>query len=70
MGEGKPQKRGGEKRQRVEKNGRRRARLTAVPGTIPDADALIKSEDGPVAASDAPSGPNDERLRREKPPHY
>ncbi len=69
MGESNPQKPGGEK-QRVEKTGRRRARLTAVPGTIPDADALIKSEDEPVASSDAPSGPNDERLRREKPPHY
>lgn len=48
----------------VHMRGSRRARLTAAPGTTGE----------PVAADepapDAHSGPNDERMRREKPPHY
>lgn len=57
-------------RQRVEKTGRRRARLTAVPGTIPDADGIVALDEEPAGASDAIAGPNDARMRREKPPHY
>lgn len=56
-------------RQRVERvPGRRRARLTPAPGT--DAEP---APDGARAAStpDATeAGPNDERMRREVPPHY
>jgi hypothetical protein len=63
------------KRQRVERvPGSRRARLTPAPGTSPEpvpgdemADAA-PAADGEDAASD--SGPNDERLKRDVPPHY
>ncbi|WP_106814491.1 hypothetical protein [Microbacterium timonense] len=60
-------------RQRIERvRGSRRAKLTPAPGTsaepVPgddeDADAAA-----PTAASEL-SGPNDERLRRDVPPHY
>lgn len=50
-------------RQRIERvPGARRARLTPAPG----------SHDEPVADPDAEpgDGPNDERMRREVPPHY
>jgi len=53
-------------RQRVEKvRGARRAKLTAAPGTTDEPDADRDAE----AAAPA-SGPNDERMRREVPPHY
>jgi hypothetical protein len=59
-------------RQRIERvRGSRRAKLTPAPGTsaepVPGDD-----EDADAAAPTAsgPSGPNDERLRRDVPPHY
>ena len=65
-------------RQRIERvKGSRRAKLTPAPGTtaepIPadettDAAPPTGREDQGNAASDA--GPNDERLRRDVPPHY
>jgi len=60
-------------RQRVERvPGRRRARLTPAPGTEPE--PLVRDEDADAeiapGGSDAASGPNDERLRRDVPPHY
>ncbi|MDQ1131191.1 hypothetical protein [Microbacterium sp. SORGH_AS_0888] len=65
-------------RQRIERMpGARRARLTPAPGTIPEpaADALQAGDVGTPTgstASAAPgsSGPNDERMRRDVPPHY
>ncbi len=44
--------------------GARRAQLTPAPGTTgePVAADEASDDDGP--------GPNDERMRREKPPHY
>lgn len=52
-------------RQRVEHvPGSRRARLTAAPGTTAEPVAA----DEPTPDTDA--GPNDARMRREKPPHY
>ncbi|GAA3767472.1 hypothetical protein GCM10022240_19840 [Microbacterium kribbense] len=53
------------RRQRiVHARGARRARLTPAPGTTAE----------PVAADEQTPegnvGPNDERMRREKPPHY
>lgn len=60
-------------RQRIERvPGARRAKLTPAPGTsgepVPadeaDADAAT------AEASSGPSGPNDERLKRDVPPHY
>ncbi|MBW9111508.1 hypothetical protein JNB63_20295 [Microbacterium trichothecenolyticum] len=67
-------------RQRIERvAGSRRAKLTPAPGTtaepIPadekttDAAPPAGREGQGNAASDAP-GPNDERLRRDVPPHY
>ncbi|GAA2966176.1 MULTISPECIES: hypothetical protein [Microbacterium] len=60
-----------DERQRVERvPGSRRARLTPAPGTdvapeTPDADA---DADAPSTSSD--TGPNDDRLRADVPPHY
>jgi hypothetical protein len=58
-------------RQRVEKvPGQRRARLTPAPGTSPEP---VPGDDEPDAAPDTAgtaSGPNDERMRRDVPPHY
>ncbi|KAA9144966.1 hypothetical protein [Microbacterium lushaniae] len=59
-------------RQRIERvPGARRAKLTPAPGTTAEpAPADESREDDPAAsATDAP-GPNDERLRRDVPPHY
>jgi len=65
-----------DERQRVERaKGRsRRARLTPAPGTdpapeapVPGRDAVADDEDARRAAS---AHPDDERLRREKPPHW
>lgn len=53
-------------RQRVERvPGARRARLTPAPGTDATPDAPPDEEARPEA-----SGPNDERLRRDVPPHW
>ena len=61
---------GGEERQRVVRvRGARRARLTPAPGTVvepPEPSAL----EGETPAAQGESGPNDERLQREVPPHY
>lgn len=57
-----------EPRQKLERvAGSRRVRLTAVPGTTAEPDAATDA-----IAQDAPAagGPNDERMRREVPPHY
>ncbi|MFE1644475.1 hypothetical protein ACFM35_02720 [Microbacterium sp. P01] len=58
-------------RQRVEKvPGARRAKLTPAPDTT-DAPLPADEErpDAPPTTGEA-SGPNDDRMRREKPPHY
>lgn len=54
-------------RQRVERTGRRRARLTPAPGSDPSPeDAVPGDEERP-----APRGePGDERITRERPPHW
>ncbi|MFB8145335.1 hypothetical protein ACFC1W_01170 [Microbacterium sp. NPDC056003] len=58
-------------RQRIERvPGSRRVKLTPAPGT--DLEPVVGDED-PDAASPADagaSGPNDERLKRDVPPHY
>lgn len=57
-----------EPRQRVERvAGSRRAKLTAAPGTTGEP-ADVLHDDAASASSDG--GPNDERMRREVPPHY
>ncbi len=61
-------------RQRIERvPGARRAKLTPAPGTSQEpteSDAEAAASD--LSASEGPTtaGPNDERLRRDVPPHY
>jgi len=60
-------------RQRVERvAGSRRARLTRVAGTLSDSDAeaTLRGERGAAAAPHGEAGPNDARLRRDRPPHW
>ncbi|WP_243233548.1 hypothetical protein [Microbacterium sp. CIAB417] len=53
-------------RQRVVRvQGARRARLTPAPGAV---EAPEGADDDAASASE--TGPNDERMRREVPPHY
>ena len=59
-------------RQRIERvSGSRRAKLTPAPGTTseptPGDDEI---PDTSAAASGISTGPNDERLKRDVPPHY
>jgi len=61
-------------RQRIERvTGSRRAKLTPAPGTTaeptPGDETVDAATDG-AAASTGSSGPNDERMRRDVPPHY
>lgn len=61
-------------RQRIERvPGSRRARLTPAPGTGEEPAAEPESAE-PDAADQGDgsggSGPNDERMRRDVPPHY
>ncbi|WP_345751919.1 hypothetical protein [Microbacterium rhizophilus] len=61
-----------EPRQRVVRvRGSRRAKLTPVEGTLSDseAEATLRGEKAPVDPG-VDTGPNDERLRRDVPPHY
>ena len=65
----------GTERQRVVRvPGSRRARLTAVPGTEtePLLDSAPETTDAPAGDTRAAgaSGPNDQRLRADVPPHY
>ncbi|MFT4214459.1 MAG: hypothetical protein QM622_06750 [Microbacterium sp.] len=56
-------------RQRIERMpGARRARLTPAPGTDPAPDTS-ETTDAPAGKAEA-SGPNDERMRRDVPPHW
>ena len=57
-------------RQRVVRvRGARRARLTPAPGTIAEP-AEPSALDTGAPAPQGGSGPNDERLRQDVPPHY
>lgn len=62
-----------EPRQRIVRSRHgRRARLTPAPGTSTEpvpADTEDEPDAAP-AASGEPAGPNDERMRRDVPPHY
>ncbi|WP_457099371.1 hypothetical protein [Microbacterium sp. P5_E9] len=62
------------KRQRIERvPGSRRARLTPAPGTSPEpVPADVEADDAEIAETPgaAASGPNDERMRRDVPPHW
>lgn len=60
-------------RQRVVRvRGSRRAQLTPVEGTLSDseAEATLRGEEKPPVAPGSDAGPNDDRLRRDVPPHY
>lgn len=57
----------------VRVRGARRARLTPVPGTDASPEMPGGTTDAPARAPRGvaeASGPNDERLRRDVPPHY
>lgn len=61
-----------EPRQRIVRvRGSRRAKLTPVEGTLSDseAEATLRGEKKPENTA-GERGPNDERLRRDVPPHY
>ncbi len=61
---------GDEVRQRVVRvRGSRRARLTPAPGTTTEP-AEPSALDTGAPAPQGGSGPNDERLRQDVPPHY
>ncbi|RLK47350.1 hypothetical protein [Microbacterium telephonicum] len=56
-------------RQRIERMpGRRRARLTPAPGT--DAEPAAEPDADSATSAQKDAGPNDDRMRREVPPHY
>ncbi|WP_345803341.1 hypothetical protein AAIB33_09745 [Microbacterium sp. AZCO] len=58
-------------RQRVERvPGARRAKLTPAPDTSAEPVPADESMDAAAEASRTDQGPNDERLRRDVPPHY
>ncbi len=61
-----------EERQHVERvRGSRRARLTPAPGTDPSPELPVDArEDAPPPVGEGASGPNDDRMRRDVPPHY
>lgn len=63
-----PGREGSGSRQRIVRvRGSRRAKLTPAPGTHAEPD----ERDRPApAAGPASGGPNDDRMRREVPPHY
>lgn len=59
-------------RQRIERvPGSRRARLTPAPGTRPEpVPEDERGSDAAAPASEQTTGPNDERLKRDVPPHW
>ncbi|MFV0319612.1 MAG: hypothetical protein ACK5IN_04455 [Microbacterium sp.] len=48
----------------------RRATLTPAPGTTGEPVSADEKRDASPAAGSEASGPNDDRLRRDRPPHY
>lgn len=58
---------GAERQQVVRVAGARRAKLTPAPGTIVESESA--DEDGALPAP-RKTGPNDERMLRDVPPHY
>ncbi|MFB9307586.1 hypothetical protein BJY17_003381 [Agromyces hippuratus] len=64
-----------EPRQRVERAGgrARRARLTPAPGSDPSPEAPVDRPDEPATPRKqkaGPGSPDDERLTRDRPPHW
>ena len=60
-------------RQRVERvPGSRRAKLTPAPGTTREPAPADENSETPAAdaASGSEKGPNDDRMRRDVPPHW
>lgn len=60
-------------RQRIVRvRGARRAKLTPVDGTLTDSDAeaTLRGERAAAKPAAGERGANDERLRRDVPPHY
>ena len=58
-------------RQRVVRvPGARRARLTPAPGATPEPAPRDETSEPAPAPDAGDAGPNDDRLRRDVPPHY
>jgi len=59
-------------RQRVERaRGARRARLTPAPGTDPEPEAAVPgAHDERERGTPRPTRPGDDRITRERPPHW
>lgn len=59
-------------RQRIVRSGSRRARLEHAPGTDPSPELSPRREEPETTSGPnrSPAGPNDERLRRDVPPHW
>ncbi|WP_214466457.1 hypothetical protein [Microbacterium flavescens] len=58
-------------RQRIERvPGSRRVKLTPAPGTSAEPVPGDEEADAVAPAAGEGSGPNDERLKRDVPPHY
>jgi hypothetical protein len=59
-------------RQRVERTrGGRRARLTPAPGTDPAPESAVPgAHDDADEGASRPARPDDERITRERPPHW
>ena len=60
---------GGSRQRVVRVRGSRRAQLTPAPGTHAEPDERDRDTTGATAPG-ADAGPNDDRMRREVPPHY
>jgi hypothetical protein len=61
-----------EPRQRVERAGgrARRAKLTPAPGSDPSPEAPVERPDDAPATKPAAASSDDERLTRDRPPHW
>ena len=58
-------------RQRVERvAGARRAKLTPAPGTSSEPVPADEPDDASAPVGGGDTGPNDDQLRRDVPPHY
>jgi hypothetical protein len=58
-----------DRRQRVERvPGSRRAKLTPAPGTT--SEPTESDDDASAETANPTGGPNDDRMRRDVPPHY
>lgn len=65
-----PDERAGLRQRVVKVPGARRAKLTPAPGATPEPAPRDEASDPRPAPDASTAGPNDDRLRRDVPPHY